>query len=51
VPGDHFTMMERYARHTAHVIDKWLNNRLPAVGVVEAGEVGVAPVGVVASSR
>jgi hypothetical protein len=29
VPGDHFTMMERYARHTAHITDEWLNQLAP----------------------
>ena len=26
VPCDHFSMMERHARHTAHVIHEWLDN-------------------------
>jgi len=24
VPGDHFTMLEKHARHTAHIIHQWL---------------------------
>ncbi len=37
VPGDHFTMMEPHARHTAHLMHEWLSQLAPRATVRSLG--------------